>query len=393
MPNFAERRRSRPLRRRWGAAAVVALLAAAACSAPQGEQPGAAKRPVTDVLGRTVEVPLPAKRILLDGARMLYTTALLDKRDPLAGIVGLPNDLEQNDPDSLEQYRAKFPGIDKIKRTGQAYDGSFSIEAAIQLRPDVYVVSAANYKAAQDSGIVDRLSRVGVPTVVLDYFVDPVKNTVPSVRLMGALTGKTAEAEAFASYYQAAVDRVRSRLAAAHEPPTSTFLWRAPGYFECCSSFAKSNLAALVDLAGGKNLADDVLKTRQGTVSPEAVLSRDPDVVIATGADWAPGTSAKPGEFIPLGYSEKGPDARARLQAIVQKQAGFSGLKAVREHRVYAAWHHFYDSPYNFLAVEWFAKWLHPGLFQDVDPDATIRELHAKFLPIPYEGTFWAELP
>ncbi|GAA3546352.1 ABC transporter substrate-binding protein [Amycolatopsis ultiminotia] len=396
MPYFATRRGLRPARRRRTAAvftAVLAMLAAGACSAPQqDEQSSAAKRTVTDVLGRKVDIPVPAKRILLDGARVLYTTALLNKQDPLQGIVGLPNDLEQNDPDSLQQYRKKFPGIDRIQRTGQVYDGSFSIEAAIRLHPDVFVLSAANYQAAQDAGIVDRLARVGVPTVVLDYFQDPIKNTAASVRLMGTILGRTAEADAFASYYQAAIDRVRSTLAAAHEPPTPTFLWRAPGYFECCSSFAKSNLAKVVQFAGGANLADDVLKTPQGAISPETILSRNPDVIIATGADWAPGTPASPGTFVPLGYRENAAAAAAQLKSIVQKQAGFPQLKAVREHRTYAAWHHFYDSPYNFLAVEWFAKWLHPELFRDVDPDATIRELHTKFLPIPYQGTFWTEL-
>lgn len=372
---------------------LAAVLAAGACSAPQGADSGAVRQTLTDVLGRKVEVPVPAKRILFDGARMLYTTALLDKEDPLRGIVGLPNDLEQNDPDSLRQYRKKFPGIDRIQRTGQVYDGSFSAEEAIRLRPDVFVISAANFKAAQDSGVVDKLGRVGVPTVVVDYFENPLGNTVASVRLMGALTGRIAEADAFASYYQTAMDRVRSRLAAAHQPPTPTFLWRAPGYFECCSSFAKSNLAEIVTFAGGTNLADDVLKTKQGTVSPEAILSRDPEVIIATGADWAPGSPAKAGSFIPLGYDEKPDAAKAQLRSIVEKQAGFSQLKAVKDHRTYAAWHHFYDSPYNFLAVEWFAKWLHPDLFRDVDPDATIREPHKKFLPVPYQGTFWTELP
>jgi iron complex transport system substrate-binding protein len=56
-------------------------------------------------------------------------------------------------------------------------------------------------------------------------------------------------------------------------------------------------------------------------------------------------------------------------------------------------WHHFYDSPYNGLAVVWFAKWLHPELFADVDPDAMVRELHQRFLPLPARGAFWTGLP
>ncbi|GAA3092279.1 ABC transporter substrate-binding protein [Kribbella aluminosa] len=348
---------------------------------------------MTDVLGRKVEVPVPAQRVLLDGGRLLYTTSLLNKANPLEHIVGMPADLEQNDPDTLNEFRKKFPDIDKIQRIGDVWDGSFSLEAVLKLRPDVFFLSASSYQAAMDAGIVDRLQKVGVPTVAVDYFDDPLKNTVPSVRLMGTVLGKTTEAEAFATYYESAVGTVRSRLDAAKQPPTPTLLWRAPGYFDCCSSFSKSNLAELVTFAGGKNLADEILKTPQGTISPETVLTRNPDVIIATGANWVPGTPAKPGTFVPLGYDETPAKASAQLASIVHKQAGFDQLKAVRAQRTYVVWHHFYDSPYNFLAIQWFAKWLHPDLFKDIDPDVAIRELHEKFLPLPYRGTFWSELP
>ena len=39
-----------------------------------------------------------------------------------------------------------------------------------------------------------------------------------------------------------------------------------------------------------------------------------------------------------------------------------------------------------------FAKWMHPELFADIDPDATMKELHDTFLPIDYSGVFWGSL-
>ncbi|HEY2203123.1 MAG TPA: ABC transporter substrate-binding protein [Pseudonocardia sp.] len=369
---------------------VASAVAACAPSAPSSAgAPAPGETTVTDVLGRQVTLRVPSPRILLDGARMLYTTAILNKSDPTAGIVGWPNDLQQNDPDTYQRYLRQFPQMARIPMTGQLYDGSFSVEQAISLHPDVFVVSAANFQAAQDAGTIGRLQDAGIPTVVVDYFLDPLKNTVPSVRLMGRLTGRDAEAENFAAHYQSVVGTVRSRLDASREPPTDTFLWRAPGYFECCSSFARSNLGALVSFAGGTNLADGLLSTRQGSISPETVLARNPAVVIATGADWAPGTPAAQGGFVPLGYNEAPAQAQSQWRAVIDRQAGFPRLRSVQDRRAYVVWHHFYDSPYNFLAVEWFAKWLHPDLFPDVDPDASIRELHQKFLPVAPSGTFW----
>lgn len=379
---------------------VLFALVGCGSAAPEGDPnegpSGASRGPttaVTDVLGRRVDVPVPASRILLDGARMLYTTALLNPRDPAAGIVGWPDDLKQNDPDSWRAYVAAFPAMASIPITGQLYDGSFSIERAVSLRPDVFVVSAANFPAARDAGTIDRLAQLGVPTVVVDYFVDPLRNTAPSVELMGQLTGHPDAAHHYADYYRAQVRLVHDRLEAAHPAPTPTFLWRAPGYFDCCSSFARSNLASLVSFAGGDNLADRFLPTKQGVLSPETVLSQNPPVVIATGANWAPGTPAREGSFVALGYDETAQAARTQLRAIIDRQAGFDRLRAVTDRRTYAIWHHFYDSPYNGLAVVWFAKWLHPELFADVDPDAMLRELHQRFLPLPAHGSFWTELP
>ncbi len=41
-------------------------------------------------------------------------------------------------------------------------------------------------------------------------------------------------------------------------------------------------------------------------------------------------------------------------------------MRTVKNKRAYAAWHHFYDSPYNDLAIEWFAKAMHPDLFSEL---------------------------
>ena len=36
---------------------------------------------------------------------------------------------------------------------------------------------------------------------------------------------------------------------------------------------------------------------------------------------------------------------------------------------------------------------MHPDLFADIDPQADMKELHEKFLPVEASGTFWTGLP
>jgi iron complex transport system substrate-binding protein len=83
--------------------------------------------------------------------------------------------------------------------------------------------------------------------------------------------------------------------------------------------------------------------------------------------------------------------ARASLARAVQRR-GIAQLEAVRQGRAYAIWHHFYNSQFNVAAVQVFAKWLHPELFADLDPRATLQTLYTRFQPIPLEGVYWTAL-
>jgi iron complex transport system substrate-binding protein len=71
---------------------------------------------------------------------------------------------------------------------------------------------------------------------------------------------------------------------------------------------------------------------------------------------------------------------------------GIADLDAVRSGRAHAIWHHFYNSSFNFAAVQAFAKWFHPALFADVDPDETLRTLYRRFQPVAAAGTYWIDL-
>ena len=82
---------------------------------------------------------------------------------------------------------------------------------------------------------------------------------------------------------------------------------------------------------------------------------------------------------------------RRRLARLMRRPA-YRSLAAVRAGRVHAIWHPFYDNPYYFIALQRVAKWLHPRRFAALDPEQTFRELHARFLPVPYQPGYWASL-
>jgi iron complex transport system substrate-binding protein len=151
-------------------------------------------------------------------------------------------------------------------------------------------------------------------------------------------------------------------------------------------SFGNENFGKMVEIAGGKNFAGDLIPGTFGTVNAEAVVAANPDVVIVTGGNWeayVPG-----GAWVGLGPGVDLIEARRKLAALSRRPA-FAQTAAVRNGRVHGIWHQFYNSPYQFVAIQEIAKWLHPDLFRDVDADATLKALHERFLPLPYQPGYW----
>jgi iron complex transport system substrate-binding protein len=154
-------------------------------------------------------------------------------------------------------------------------------------------------------------------------------------------------------------------------------------------SFGNENFGKMVEMAGGINLAKDIIPGTFGTVNPEQIIASNPDQVIVTGANWegyVPG-----GKWVGVGPGADKAKSREKLAALMQRPA-FTGIKAVKDGNVHAVWHQFYNNPYQFVAIQQFAKWLHPDLFKDLNPDATFAELHKRFLPVEYRSGYFVSL-
>ena len=111
-------------------------------------------------------------------------------------------------------------------------------------------------------------------------------------------------------------------------------------------------------------------------------------MIIETGANWI---ASLPDGVVELGYTTTPETTQADLQQLVENR-NWGMLKSVQNKRFHGIWHQFYNSPYHFVALQQFAKWLYPEEFQGVDPTANFAEFHKEFLPIDYSGTFWADL-
>ena len=345
---------------------------------------------VKDVTGRDVEVNVPVSHVILGEGRQIYFLAALDKDNPFQHVVGWRDDLPKADPESYAAYLAKYPDIAKLPTFGGMKDGTFDIEQAVALKPDVILMNVDAKTATEEAGYIEKLAKVGIPLVYVDFREKPMENTEPSMRIMGTLMGKEKIAEDFIAFRADAIKTVTDTLEKNNPAKPVVFMERAGGYSDdCCMSFGNENFGRMVELAGGTNMAKDIIPGTFGTVNPEQIIASNPDQVIITGGMWegyVPG-----GNWVGVGYGADLTEAHRKLENLTKRPA-FTGIKAVKDGNVHAIWHQFYNNPYQFVAIQQIAKWLHPDLFADLDPEATFKELHARFLPLDYKPGYFVSL-
>jgi iron complex transport system substrate-binding protein len=346
---------------------------------------------ITDIAGREVSFDGPVERAILGEGRMIYFIAALEGDNAFDRIVGWRDDLRTTDLDGYNQYLAKFPGMKDIPIFGAMTDGTFQTELAVSLDPDVLLLPIEAETPARETALIETLEEIDVEVVFIDFRAAAFENTEKSMDILGKLFGKKERAAEFNAFRAEQIARVTDVIAAENPDRPLVFMDRAPGLFDgCCQTFGNENFGKMIELAGGRNLGSELLPGASGQVSAEQIIASDPDVYIATGANWSQYAQPK-GVWVSIGAGADRAAAREQLSKLMERPA-FTGVKAKETGNVHAIWHQFYTNPYQFVAIQQIAKWLHPELFADLDPDATFTELHERFLPVDYRPGYWASL-
>ncbi|MFJ4444051.1 ABC transporter substrate-binding protein [Pseudomonas sp. NPDC089422] len=337
---------------------------------------------VTDVLGRQVEIEHAPQRIVLGEGRLFFALALLDRDNPFQRVVGWQNDMRLLDPHTYEVYAKLYPQVARLPLIGQASEQSVSAEQILALKPDLAIFSIAGEGPTQHSPVADLLEKAGVPVLFVDFRVHPIRNTRVSMQALATLLGREQQAQEYLSLYDRHLKHITDSVAGltASERP-KVFLellagvWQAPGH-----TTGKSGLGSVVEAVGGHNIGADVVPGALGDVSVEYVLQADPDVYIVTG-------NRAPGVLLGAGVSTQ--TARQSLAKITAR-AEFAPLRPIQAGQAHGLWHDFYNSPFNILAIEAMARWVHPERFEDVDPQATLGEIN-RMLKVGLDGQYWVD--
>jgi iron complex transport system substrate-binding protein len=91
---------------------------------------------------------------------------------------------------------------------------------------------------------------------------------------------------------------------------------------------------------------------------------------------------------IPSGYEES-EDAMKKKRSEIMSRPTWGKIDSVKSGKVYMLSSDIYTSPRAVVGIAYMAKWLHPELFQDVDPEAINKEFLEKFHGLELKGV-WA---
>ena len=348
---------------------------------------------VTDVAGREVTVTEKPTRIALSSGRVFPMLEMVYGKEAVSHLVAWRNDMMVSAPSMYREYVKDYPALETIKKIGVIKSGEFDAETFINRpdRPDLFLVDLSNIALAEEKGLLKKLENAGIKVLAVDFREDPLNNTVTSVKTFATVAGFPEKGDAFADYYREHIEKLVSRIDALpdSQKQKKVFIERAAGYdASCCYTFGSGNMGAFIPFLKATNIADKPLRGAQsGQMATEAVIVARPDVYIMQTTGWLDKNGKVMGG-IPLGFAPSDEDDIRKATDRLMNRPWIKAVKAYREQSVYSVYMPFYNSPYNLTAMEYFAKWIYPEVFKDLDPKETFVEMNKRFADRDVDGVF-----
>jgi iron complex transport system substrate-binding protein len=316
----------------------LAGLGAAVASRAQAQA-----RPVTDSAGRKVPVPDRVTRIFPAGppaAILTYTLA------PEL-LIGWPRANRAEECEFILPEICRRPEVGRITGRGN----TANLEVVLALKPDLIIDVGST--ADTYVSLAERVQQqTGIPYALLDGRFD---KSAEVYRLLGALTGRTSEAEVLAREAETTISTIRGRIDGI-PPERRPRVYYARGPRGLQTGLGGSINVETIEFLGAHNVAGE---TRGGlaNVSLEQVLRWNPEVIVTIDMDFAANVGTDP---------------------------AWASIAAVRNGRVHLSpkmpfgWVDFPPSVNRLIGLWWLAKIFYPDLFPE-DLRSKAREFYARF--------------
>lgn len=210
---------------------------------------------VQDDAERTVTLPQPAQRIISLAPHITEQLYAVGAGGQLVGAVDYSN---------YPEAASKLPRVGGYSR--------LDLEAILALQPDLVV----GWKSGNDARQLERLGQLGIKV----YLSEPreLADIASSLRRLGILSGHREQGEAQAGHFIQTLKRLSAMNR--DRPTVRVFyqIWNRP----LMTINGEHLISDVIRLCGGVNVfAEQPALTP--TISEEAVIAADPDIIVASG--------------------------------------------------------------------------------------------------------------
>jgi iron complex transport system substrate-binding protein len=357
---------------------ILAALAATSLPLPAFAQ----TRTITDAIGREVVLPRQPQRVVNMFNYEEFTA--------IAGLEGWQRVVGMNRvvwegwrPAIFSRYRDLIPNLATLPDTGNTDEGTFSAEKVISLRPDLLMMPAWAWTAG--STVREQIAAAGIPILVFDYNAQTVERHVASTLAIGAAMGTEPRAAELAERYRRNIGDILDRVgrAAGQTRPKIHLELGQGGKDVVGNSYSAATMwGRIFAMLGVQNVAEGRFTGNYAPIAAEAVLAANPDFLYVGASSWVNRPNA-----VRTGYGVTAEQTRASL-APYATRPGWSGLTAIRNGELHAIEHGLCRTLFDDTAMLYIARRAWPGAFEGMDPVAALADYHARYLPVPFSGTW-----
>ncbi len=341
--------------KRLAAIFVLIALIFSGCVQQEQKQTVEGKIKVTDLAGRSVEVPKNVEKIVAIGPGALRLVVYLQAADMVVGVENAEKTWEVY----TRPYRLANPQFAELPTIGVGgpEDPQPNVEEILKVKPDVIfaVVSAQYAENLQE--------KTGIPVIVLNYGTLGNFRTTElfdSIRLMGKVLGKEKRAGEVIAYIEGVVKDLNERTMNAEKP--SKVYVGALG-FKGQHGIQSTNCRFPpfeVNNITSENIACRVNTTAHVFIDKEFLLKEQPEII-----------------FLDLG------NLHLVKEDYSKDRSFYQSLEAFREGNVYGIYSfNFYNTNVEQALVDsyWVGKVLYPQNFADTDIKEKANEIYRFFV-------------
>jgi iron complex transport system substrate-binding protein len=321
---------------------------------------------IIDSRGREVTLDKPAERI----AYTYFTVA-----EVLAAVGAWDKVVVRDGHISDENF---FPGLNELSAITPANNFiEINYEKVVETKPDVFIMAYTGW----NDDVIDEVIDTFEPEIPV-VFVEPLNpdTFVETVQIIGIVSGNKEQSQELIDFYNGIYDPIVAESSKLSPEEQLNVFYTITDTTQIMS-FGEEMTGAneLFYTAGARNIAGD-LPFSYAEVDSEWLLEQDIDAIMIH--NWDPRYTDV------FGYTVADPEVSQEKGSEITNEFiemdVFSNTDAAKNGNVYVLHTELLSTPRQIIAIAYMAKWFHPELYPDLDPEA----LHQEYINRFFGGTY-----